>query len=466
MGLVADLFYSTAEGTREICLDWRIRPSDEQFEAQKERWNDLADVLLADLKERSGYTIRSWLQGSYKFGTQVRPASSGQEFDIDLGVYFQWTGEPEEGDWPPEQLLQFVQEALVEYAADTSNDAEGVSEPKPRCARIHFSDDFHIDVPAYHLDAGRDVRSLATQAGEWENSDPKAIYTWWKDVIPAADRPRARRIVRYLKMWAALHFKEEPGPSSILLTVLAAQAFNTLDLTNYNGDDDLLFAVATAIQIRLAKSFNVPNPVNASENLNRLADNETREVLSRLSTLVSTASRAEAARSRAASAEIWAEIYEHFFEVPDEEPEEALLEKAFHAPTLSFTPEIAVRATSKDSQRVWVGTNEIGPIPRNLSIEFSLANKDQLPIGAVVSWTVRNSGRAAEKENDLGHRSGSAEAITENSAYPGKHHVDVSVKLNGALIGRRRVPVIVSSLGIFMRNARKKPSYVQFNRKR
>lgn len=72
MGLAASLFYSTVSA--EKCLDWRIRPSDDQFEAQKARWNDLADVLLDDLKVRSGYSISSWLQGSYKFGTQVRPA--------------------------------------------------------------------------------------------------------------------------------------------------------------------------------------------------------------------------------------------------------------------------------------------------------------------------------------------------------------------------------------------------------
>jgi hypothetical protein len=464
MGLVADLFFSTMEEKKEQCLDWRIRPSDEQFDAQKERWNDLADVLLEGLKERSGYGMRSWLQGSYKFGTQVRPAASGQEFDIDLGVYFQWQGKPTEGDWTPVQLMKFVQEVLVEYADDSSNDAEGVSEPKPRCARIHFNDDFHIDVPAYHLDPGRDARSLATQSGVWEDSDPKAIYTWWKDTTEAAERPRARRIVRYFKMWAALSFKDATAPSSILLTVLAAQAFQTLDLTAFNGDDDLLFAVATAMEIRFSKSFKVANPVNTSEDLNRLTDEESREVLSRLSALVSTASRAQAAKSKTASAEIWAEIFEHFFDIPEEEPQEALMEKAFYAPTLSFSPEVAIRASSKESSRIWVGTNKIGPIPRNLSLEFSLANADELPLGAIVSWTVRNRGKAAEQENDLGHRSGEGVIVVENSAYPGTHHVDIAVRVNGAVIGRRRVPVVINSLGLLLRNPRKKPDYVRLNR--
>jgi Cyclic GMP-AMP synthase DncV-like, nucleotidyltransferase domain len=95
MGIAASLFYSTSDA--ENCLDWRVRPSDEQYDSQKERWNDLADHLRADLAERSGYSIGSWLQGSYKFGTQVRPAASSQEFDIDLGIYFQWSGTPDDG---------------------------------------------------------------------------------------------------------------------------------------------------------------------------------------------------------------------------------------------------------------------------------------------------------------------------------------------------------------------------------
>jgi hypothetical protein len=59
MGIAASLFYSTSD--TENCLDWRVRPSDEQYDAQKERWNDLADYLRDDLAQRSGCSIASWL---------------------------------------------------------------------------------------------------------------------------------------------------------------------------------------------------------------------------------------------------------------------------------------------------------------------------------------------------------------------------------------------------------------------
>ena len=97
MGIAASLFFNTT--TPSECLDWRIRPSDEQYDAQQERWNALREYLAAELGKKSNYPISSWLQGSYKFGTQVRPAHKDQEFDIDLGIYYGWAGRAEDGDF-------------------------------------------------------------------------------------------------------------------------------------------------------------------------------------------------------------------------------------------------------------------------------------------------------------------------------------------------------------------------------
>ena len=76
MGIAAGQFFSNLNP--ENSLDWRVRPSDRQYDSQKERWNDLAEFLVAELRNQSGCTIATWLQGSYKFGTQVRPAIKGQ----------------------------------------------------------------------------------------------------------------------------------------------------------------------------------------------------------------------------------------------------------------------------------------------------------------------------------------------------------------------------------------------------
>ena len=67
MGLSAGLFYSATAD--EKTLYTRIRPTDDQFDRQQTYWNELAEFLKEDLAQPN-IPIRSWLQGSYKFGTQ------------------------------------------------------------------------------------------------------------------------------------------------------------------------------------------------------------------------------------------------------------------------------------------------------------------------------------------------------------------------------------------------------------
>ncbi|SFQ09327.1 hypothetical protein SAMN04488047_1342 [Tranquillimonas alkanivorans] len=236
MGIAAKLFYNPED--RQDTLAYRVRPSDEQIEEQQERWNDLAEVLKNGLRDVFGKPVSSWLQGSYKFGTQIRPARTGEEFDIDLGVYVEWQGSAESGEVKPLELKDRVQSILDDYAADGANDATSVANPKQRCNRICFLGDFHIDVPSYHLDRVADLRDLATQDGERESSDPKAIYVWWKDQFEGSERDRARRLARYLKMWAALTFEAPARPSSILLTVLVADAMKAINSERLSGDDE------------------------------------------------------------------------------------------------------------------------------------------------------------------------------------------------------------------------------------
>ncbi|MFZ1726881.1 MAG: hypothetical protein WBO29_12515 [Albidovulum sp.] len=451
MGIAATLFFNNDDA--ENCLAYRIRPSDEQREAQQERWNDLRDVLVEQLAAKSDYALSSWLQGSYKFGTQIRPSRSGEEFDIDLGIYFRWPGEHQDGDYDPFELKEFAQEVLVDYASDEENEATEVSEPKARCNRIHFDGDFHIDVPTYHLDHGRDLRGLATSENTWEESDPKAIYLWWKNTITEAHRPRVRRIVRYLKMWATLNIEDADRPSSILLTILAAEAYIEFDHDQVSGDDEHFCTIAKALEERLRDSTVVPNPVNEAENLNRLSANSNQRLLDALDTLLSIADRALAAPTKGDSAEVWSEAFRHFFPFPEQE-ELTKDARGNELALLTFDPQVSVVATV--GARRFSGMNGIGPIPKGCSIRFDLANARDMPAGSEVSWTVRNSGVEAETENDLGHQNQNGLFVEERSAYRGDQFMDVTVRLNGRTIGRRRVLVRISGLGVPIRNPKKK----------
>src|ERR1700722_1935314 len=178
MGFASSLFFSSNDSEKQTLLR-RCTPSREQFDEQQSRWNDLAEHLVSDLAARSGYPIRTWLQGSYKFATQIRPVHKEDEFDIDLGVYFQWNGDPEAGRHSPLTLRSFVQDSLHAYEKGGENDILELPSQKARCSRLRYKNGFHIDVPTYHLHSKKGERTLATNT-TWEKSDPKAVYVWFR----------------------------------------------------------------------------------------------------------------------------------------------------------------------------------------------------------------------------------------------------------------------------------------------
>lgn len=457
MSQSAKLFYQA--GSESETLHRRIKPTADQFTAQQDRWNDVAEFLVKRLTEDSGYAIRTWLQGSYKFRTQIRPWRGGAEFDIDLGIYFEWNGGPEDGNHTPEELKGFVQNALVDYQAEEDNEATGVVDPKERCCRISFAPDFHIDVPCYHLDSGRDARTLATETKGWEVSDPKQIYVWFKNCQDDEPRKKLRRLIRYLKMWAALRIAETERPSSILLTVLAAEVFDSLDLDTVVDDDDILEQAATLIADRLDDDPTVPNPVNYHEDVNRLEIGAVVKLVAKLRDLASIGERARLAADISAGAEIWSEAFDQFFPMPEDTEEGTqVLAKCQGIAVYTHTPDIIVTATPRDNRDVKPiqGLNEIRPVPKDCDINFTIARPDLLPAGCTLKWTVRNHGWEAAMENDMGHVAGTGISVERHTAYNGDHAMDLTIFLGGRPVGRRRITVKVRGPAIPPRNPPKR----------
>jgi hypothetical protein len=447
VGQCASLF-SSSDAEKQT-LHRRISPTDEQIASQQEYWNDLADYLKADLRERSGCPVTTWIQGSYKFATQIRPARKGLDYDIDLGVYFAWKGSADDGDHSAGDLKDMVQESLATYADDANTDATGVSDAKEFCSRIRFSDDFHIDVPAYH--EWDDVRRLASTTDGFIDRDPYTIWEWWISTFDEAERPRARRMVRYLKMWSALKFdpKTETPPSSILLTVLIAYAYASIDLAGIKGDDELLGALVARIRADLDAAGDdvVANPVDASENLNRLGDSFGL-FTTRLKEFEVTCARALKAGDLATAADIWSEEFEHFFPLPNAEEVKKLDEAAGRALVAAFVPEVEITVRLPTGRSYQLRNNATN-IPKGSTLDFRLANAAAAPIGATTRWVVRNEGAAAEAANDLGHFGGMGfERKGESAEYRGRHFMDVTVMAHGRLIGMRRVPVSIVSTSV------------------
>ena len=454
MGKAASYFHNTNTSEKKT-LHNRITPNEAQFDDQQARWNDLAEFLIADLKERSDYPIRTWLQGSYKFATQVRPVHITEEFDIDLGIYYCWAGDRDEGNFTPKQLKQFVQSGLEQFASLNDDVIELVMPPKPRCCRLRFKGNFHIDVPCYHLNDALDVRSLATEKNSWEDSDPKAIYIWFKDQFADHQRVRVRRFVRYVKAWAALKFRDaEFRPSSLLLTVLIAEETKQVLDVLPAEDDDALSVVLRRVSDRLNNQMNVRNPVDNAENLaGRLSETNHAVFVDKIKAFADTAFAASKDENTVSACTQWAQEFEHLFPLPELEQLDELVQ---NVPAVRTIPEVQVSAISRENASWrYTGVNGIGPIPKKCDITFQVTNSLSMPVGTQYFWTVRNEGDEAEDTNDLGHIGGSGLKAHESSAYKGSHFMDCTAMLNGQTIGLRRVLVKINGVSPIRKKAQR-----------
>jgi hypothetical protein len=467
MGIASSLFFSSND-TEKQTLHRRITPSDEQIEEQQERWNKLAEHLVSDIKAETRCTVRTWLQGSYKFGTQIRPPSKSDEFDIDLGIFVCWPGHPQNGPHKPEHLRRVLQKSLQGYSS--SNEAVSSLDKlmKPRCGRIHYEGDFHIDIPIYHLDLEAGRRTLATDSG-WETSDPKALYVWFKDKFDDTTKAKVRRQIRYLKCWAALKWRIDEGrPSSVLLTVLAAEAFAALPEEQIGSDDETLLNLLRQIANRTARGRHVFNPANSYEALNRLTDAQWTAFCKGLHDFIGIAASACAVDSEIEAADLWSQAFAHFFPMPDIKTGLVTdsLQKSMSLVPIAI-PDIDVRAVGKQNTNVRIdGRNGIGPIPKDCNVTFEIADPSKLRPGTSIDWMVRNEGTEAEMLNDLGHRAGSGLTARRDSAYTGTHYMDCILRQNGRIYGVRRVPVRITGVSLPPRNPAKRPEWTSLRARR
>lgn len=468
MGQASKLF----NGNTDQTLIGRVTPTAEQREFLQQQWNNLADHLKHALAEH-GYTISTWLQGSYKYATLIKPVHLGEEYDVDVGVYFEWDDD-QDAEPTPKQLRDWVQAELLEYEKACEALKRVEAPPKERCSRASYIRQFHIDTPVYHLNTDSDVRRLACLSGKWEHSDPKKLYKWFKDAVSGNDRDQLRRLVRYLKAWAAVSFDDAPDsrPSSIFLTVIATEAYQELWAERFLGleDDDALVAIVLKIHKRMFADRKVWNPVDKAEDLNRMSKEAWDGFLPRLATLQDIALRADAAEDEASAALVWSEAFSFLMPLPEADEVEIVDEQSGRA--VMQLPEVEIKVfTGNPARQIATYRNEVPGVAKNCSLTFSIVNPHVVPDFATVEWTVRNEGQEADQRSDLGHRRIGVRMLEseEHTAYVGRHFMDCIIRMNGQVYAVRRVPVTIKDVQHVPRNP-PRPSYTRiksrFNRRR
>ena len=187
-----------------------------------------------------------------------------------------------------------------------------------------------------------------------------------------------------------------------------------------------------------------------------------------INAFIGIAASACAADNEIEAADYWSMAFAHFFPLPDIQLGLATDSVAKSQSLVPVSlPDVFVRAVGKKNPNVRLsGKNSIGPIPKDCSITFEIAEPWKLPPGTTVNWVVRNEGDEAEYINDLGHRAGTGFTASESSAYNGTHYMDCILRHNGQIYGVRRIPVRISGFSVPLRNPVRRPAYTQIRGRR
>lgn len=235
------------------------------------------------------------MQGSFAMKTTTNPLSG--EFDVDDGVYLKNLSDSKD-DWPaPSTVHSWIYKAVDGHTKEKPKD-------KRTCVRVIYAGNYHVDLPIY---AQINSEMYLAEKGDkgWHQSDPIKLKEWFIDRVTNSDE-RLRRIVRYIKAWADYESSKIIMPSSVTLTVLAADAYQNY----YERDDSCLSYVLSSINNRIANSFTVPNPVDTSEDLaKRLSESQKNKFKERISAFAQDAIEALQEESKKIACKKWATYF-------------------------------------------------------------------------------------------------------------------------------------------------------------
>jgi hypothetical protein len=275
----------------DICRDLEL--SEAQLEAAKTSYEAVAEWLSSSsnpiLRD-----LRLYAHGSAGLGTTVKPLGR-EDFDVDLICLVLGFM----ANRSPAELKRLIGDRLREHARYAA-----MLEEKKRCWRLNYAREFHLDV------SPTIVNVRCTNGGElvpdkklrdWKPTNPsgyKRLFETRAKLLPRLRQQRAiimdhaevepfpakvtgrgvlRRTVQLLKRHRDIYFQhttEEVAPISIVITTLAAQAYEYC-VRNFTFDTELDVLVDTIrmmphfIETRVVsghRQYWVPNETTVGEN--------------------------------------------------------------------------------------------------------------------------------------------------------------------------------------------------------
>lgn len=277
------------------------------YEKAKDRARSLEDWLLRDNSSVKHLSPDVFPQGSFRYGTVIRPIHKDGYYDLDLVVTFNLS----KASVSQEQVKKLLGAEIVAYANATRFNDEPTE--KYRCWRLNYADEvsFHMDilpglptgsestlerirmsVPAdlaQHEIAITDTRhpNYKVVCDSWFSSNPRGYAKWFEaiargyattriglllesrayasveEIPPYELKTTLQRVIQILKRHRDIHFidDEKYAPISMIITTLATHA--------YEGQEAIEAALPSVIaRMPLFIKPNRPrieNPVNKRE---------------------------------------------------------------------------------------------------------------------------------------------------------------------------------------------------------
>ena len=241
--------------------------ANEKYEAVHD-WLSVPESLLASAHPEL------YPQGSLRLLTTVKPRSY-EEYDLDIVCQFRL----DSNQITPAQLYRLVQTRLSEHPYYKS-----ILEPKNRCLRLDYKGQFHMDILPACPDSSLGGTAILVpdrkEAG-WKASDPQGYAAWfdsmtmWTTVenameplplpVAAPKKSPLQRAVQLIKRRRDQGIEDpDIAPASIVLTTLAAEAYNSA-ASPAAAVSGYLHYVTRLIASSDSRPFQVFNPTNPKE---------------------------------------------------------------------------------------------------------------------------------------------------------------------------------------------------------
>ncbi|MCG8422680.1 MAG: nucleotidyltransferase [Proteobacteria bacterium] len=255
------------------------------------------DRIHNRLREKLPYTFTFFNQGSYAMGTGIRPLND--DYDIDVGIVF---NDVYFHDFDPNAVKKWVYDAVSEHTARV--------EWRRPCITVYYQQHgeavYHVDLAIFARERNSNGLRLAigkqhsaNDQREWQPDDRKGFIEAVKKRFSGDDDQQFRRVIRYLKRWKDVHFRNQgnAAPSGLGLTV-AAYTWFQVNRSFLNGlyDDlgatrGLVRSIRNAFTCRWTLSGNMhrlmlPIPFAPRDDVfSRMSDQQMQEFYQRLQLL-------------------------------------------------------------------------------------------------------------------------------------------------------------------------------------